>query len=85
MKVKELSNVCAKLVNFDIVDNKLHNISFVGGCSGNLKAVSILLEGMDVQTAINKLEGITCGSKSTSCTDQFSKVLIAELSKTEIA
>lgn len=85
MKAKELSGVCAKMVNFDIIDNKLHNVSFVGGCPGNLKAISLLLEGMDVHTAIEKLEGVTCGGKSTSCSDQFVRALKAELSANSIA
>jgi len=67
--------VCAKEISFNIENGKLHNLKFVGGCQGNLKAISILLEGMPVNEVIEKVKGITCGKKVTSCTDQLAKIL----------
>lgn len=67
--------VCSQLIDFDIEDNKLHNVSFFGGCDGNLKGIGKLVEGMDIKEAIDKLEGITCGGKSTSCPDQLAQAL----------
>lgn len=75
MKSYELNGVCSKIVNFDIIDNKIYNVSFIGGCAGNLKGISKLIEGMTVEEVILRLEGITCGGKSTSCPDQFSQIL----------
>mgnify|MGYP003296583255 CR=1 FL=1 len=62
-------------LNFEIVDGKVTNVSFVGGCSGNLQGISQLVEGMDVEDAIRRMEGIKCGFKSTSCPDQLAKGL----------
>lgn len=69
------SGVCSKEINFDILDNKITNVSFVGGCNGNLQGLSSLLEGLEVEDAIRRLEGISCGGKNTSCPDQFVKAL----------
>ena len=67
--------VCSKKIDFDIVDNKVTNVHFLGGCDGNLQGLSVLIEGMDINEAIKKLRGIHCGRKSTSCPDQLSKAL----------
>lgn len=67
--------VCSQLIDFDIIDNKVTNVKFVGGCNGNLQGISRLIEGMDVKEAISRIEGITCGFKSTSCPDQLAKAL----------
>ena len=67
--------VCSRLIHFDIVDNKVRNVSFVGGCSGNLQGISHLIEGMDVDEAISRIEGIRCGFKPTSCPDQLARAL----------
>lgn len=69
--------VCSQLINFDITDGKLTNVSFVGGCSGNLQGIGALVEGMEVNEAIRRLEGIRCGFKSTSCPDQLAQALKA--------
>lgn len=66
---------CAQTIEFDLRDNKVHNVSFAGGCNGNLKGIGVLVEGMDVHECIRKLEGIRCGFKSTSCPDQLAKAL----------
>ncbi|NMM63180.1 TIGR03905 family TSCPD domain-containing protein [Clostridium sp. P21] len=67
--------VCSSEINFDIIDNKVYNVCFTGGCNGNLKGLSSLIEGMDVKDAIKKLKGITCGGKDTSCPDQLAIAL----------
>ena len=67
--------VCSKKIEFDIVDGKLSNVKYTGGCDGNLKAVSKLVEGMEVEEVIKRCKGIKCGFKNTSCTDQLVKAL----------
>ena len=68
--------VCAKKINFELdEENKVHNVRFTGGCNGNLKAISKLVEGMDASKVIEILEGNICGYKNTSCADQFAKAL----------
>jgi uncharacterized protein (TIGR03905 family) len=67
--------VCSRLIHFDIIDHKVRNVSFVGGCSGNLQGISRLIEGMDVDEAISRIEGIRCGFKPTSCPDQLANAL----------
>ena len=74
MKYKT-SGVCSREINFEVVDGKLHNVSYVGGCNGNLQGIGRLVEGMDIDEAIKRLEGIRCGFKPTSCPDQLSKAL----------
>ncbi|MBQ9949084.1 MAG: TIGR03905 family TSCPD domain-containing protein [Oscillospiraceae bacterium] len=64
-------NTCAQLISFDINDNIISDISFSGGCNGNLKAISKLLEGATVEDIEEKLLGNTCGRRPTSCTDQL--------------
>lgn len=75
------SGVCSKEINFDVVDNKLRNVSFVRGCAGNLLGIGSLVENMDIDEAISRLKGIHCGVKDTSCPDQLAKAL--ELYKSE--
>ena len=62
---------CSRVITFDINDNIITNVEFVGGCPGNLKAISKLVEGMSSDEIINKLSGIKCGVKNTSCSDQL--------------
>lgn len=67
--------VCARTIDFSIEDGKVRNVRFNGGCNGNGKGVSALVDGMDVQEAIARMKGITCGMKSTSCPDQLAQAL----------
>lgn len=67
--------VCSQQIRFDITDNKVRNVSFRGGCNGNLQGISRLIDGMDVDEAIRRLDGIRCGFKQTSCPDQLAKAL----------
>lgn len=73
--------VCSKQINFDIVDGIVKNVSYVGGCSGNTKGVAALVEGMEVNDAISRLEGITCGPRPTSCPDQLAQALKQAIAK----
>lgn len=68
---------CSQMIYFDVEDNKVRNTQFIGGCNGNLKGISALVEGMSVEEAITRLEGIKCGMKSTSCPDQLAQALKA--------
>ena len=66
---------CSQRIFFDIEEGKVKNVQFVGGCNGNLKGISALVEGMNVEDVISRVEGIRCGMKSTSCPDQLAKAL----------
>ncbi len=70
------SGVCSMLIDFDIEDSgTLHNVSFSGGCDGNLKAIGRLVEGKDAAEIADLLRGNTCGFKKTSCADQLSQAI----------
>ena len=69
------NGVCSRLIHFDIVDNKVTNVEFIGGCAGNAQGVARLIEGMDVHEAIRRMEGIRCGARKTSCPDQLARAL----------
>lgn len=73
--------VCSQKIEFDLNDGCVTNLVFTGGCNGNLKAISILLDGCKAEDIINRLEGITCGRRPTSCSDQLTKALKAALNK----
>ena len=67
---------CARQINFEIDENgNLTNVSFVGGCNGNLKGIAALVEGKTAEEVIPLISGITCGFKSTSCPDQLAHAL----------
>ena len=67
--------VCSTLIEFDLEDNIVSNVSFKNGCPGNLKAISKLVDGMSVEEIESKLKGNTCGYRPTSCADQFAKAV----------
>lgn len=71
------TDTCSQRISFDIEGNVISNIEFYGGCNGNLKAVSKLVEGMTVEEIESKLRGITCGRRPTSCADQLAKAVRA--------
>ena len=74
--------VCASHIEFEVDDNKkVHNVRFIGGCSGNTQGVAGLVEGMDANEVISRLKGIKCGFKNTSCPDQLSIALEEVLNK----
>ena len=66
---------CSQMIYFDVQDNKLTDVKFVGGCNGNLKGIAKLVEGMDIDDVIARVEGVTCGMKKTSCPDQLAQAL----------
>ena len=66
---------CSVQIDFDIIDGKVHDVKFLGGCNGNLKAISKLVEGMSVNQIEEKLKGNTCGRRTTSCADQLAKAV----------
>lgn len=74
------TDTCSQTISFDIDGNKISNIEFYGGCNGNLKAVSKLVQGMTVEEIEDKLLGITCGRRPTSCADQLAKAVRAAYS-----
>lgn len=69
------SGTCSSVIELEIVDGKLRNVVFQGGCHGNLQGISRLVEGMSCEDAISKLEGIRCGYKTTSCPDQLARAI----------
>ena len=75
--------VCARGISFDIEDNIVKNVKFSGGCSGNTQGVSALAEGMDADELIERLAGIRCGFKNTSCPDQLAQALEAALNESK--
>ena len=70
---------CAKRITFELIDGKLHNVKFLGGCPGNLKAIGKLIEGQDAAAVAKLLAGTDCGGRGTSCSDQLSKAILANL------
>ena len=69
------TGTCSRKIDFDIIDGKLHSVSFEGGCNGNLKAISALVEGMETSQAVKILKGINCNNKGTSCGDQLARAI----------
>lgn len=69
------SGTCSRSITVEIEDGIITECSFFGGCSGNTQGVATLVKGMKVEDAINKLRGIRCGMRTTSCPDQLSKAL----------
>ena len=66
---------CSQRILFEIVDGKVCNVQFIGGCNGNLQGISKLVEGMDADDVIARIKGIHCGMKPTSCPDQLATAL----------
>lgn len=69
--------VCSQLIKIETEGNIIQDVRFTGGCNGNLQGISALLKGMTVENAIDRLSGIRCGFKDTSCPDQLSRALKA--------
>ena len=69
------NGVCSSTITLEIEGDIVKSVQFVGGCNGNLKGISSLAVGMKVDDVIERLEGIRCGFKSTSCPDQLAKAL----------
>ncbi len=73
--IYKTQGVCASQISFTLENNKVSNVRFEGGCNGNLKAISTLVDGCCVEQIEQKLKGNTCGYKSTSCADQLAIAL----------
>ena len=71
--------VCSVNITFDIEDGKIHNVKYVGGCDGNLKAVGKLVEGRDAKEVADILRGNDCRGRGTSCADQLAKAIDSAL------
>lgn len=69
------SGVCSREIHFDIVDGKLHNVSFDGGCPGNLAAIGKLVEGQDAKAVADLLKAMTAAAAAPSCADQLAKAI----------
>ena len=70
-------NTCSQVISLDLDGDVVHNVSFMGGCSGNLKAIALLIEGCTVEEIESKLSGVICGRRPTSCADQLAKAVRA--------
>lgn len=73
--VYKTKGTCSSMISFDLKDGKVYNVAFQGGCNGNLKGISSLVEGQDAKEIIARLEGTKCGFKPTSCPDQLAQAL----------
>ena len=73
--VYKTQGVCSREIYFDVEDHKVVKVRYIGGCSGNTQGVAALVEGMDVDEAIRRMEGIRCGRRPTSCPDQLARAL----------
>lgn len=67
--------VCSQLIKLELDNDIIKHVEFIGGCNGNLKGIASLVTGMKAQDAIERIEGITCGNKPTSCPDQLAHAL----------
>jgi uncharacterized protein (TIGR03905 family) len=74
-KTYKTSGTCSTQIDFDIENGKIYNVVYTGGCNGNLKGIAALVEGQDIKDVKEKLKGIKCGFKQTSCPDQLAKAL----------
>ncbi len=70
---------CSQMIEFEIEDGKLRNVQFYGGCHGNLQGICKLVDGMPVNEVLDKLRGIRCGYKDTSCPDQLCQAIVAAM------
>ena len=71
------SGTCSREIVFEIEEGKIRNLYFIGGCNGNLQGIGKLVEGMPVDEVIERVEGISCGGRPTSCPDQLAQALKA--------
>ena len=69
------SGTCSQMISFEVNNDIVTNVQFFGGCNGNLKGIGKLVEGMNIDEIITRLEGIQCGMKATSCPDQLAQAL----------
>lgn len=72
---KPSNEVCSKQISFEYENGIMHNLEFIGGCNGNLKAIGKLCEGMKLEDIVRILDGNLCGHRKTSCADQLAKAI----------
>lgn len=72
---------CSRMIHLEMDGDVIKSVEFVGGCDGNTKGIASLVKGMKAQDAIERMEGITCGFKSTSCPDQLAQALKIAIAK----
>lgn len=70
------TGVCCKMMHVAVQDGRILDAEFFGGCNGNLKGIKNLIKGMSIDEVIERLQGVTCGPKPTSCPDQLAKCLV---------
>jgi len=75
---------CSRQISFDLDGDIVKNVEFIGGCNGNLKAVAALVEGLSIEQIEERVKGIKCGFKSTSCSDQLAIAVRAAYDKENI-
>ena len=80
MKYKT-KGVCSSMIDIELKDGVIDSVAFTGGCNGNLQGIGKLVEGMDATMVIERLKGIHCGAKPTSCPDQLATALIEALNQ----
>ncbi|MDR0855128.1 MAG: TIGR03905 family TSCPD domain-containing protein [Christensenellaceae bacterium] len=80
----EPKGVCSREITFELEDGKIKDVSFAGGCNGNLQGIARLVEGLTPAEVIARLEGLRCGFKGTSCPDQLAIALKGALLKKEV-
>lgn len=73
--IYKTKGTCSSSIEIQVADGVIQSVRFTGGCNGNLQGISKLVQGMKVEDAIAKLEGIRCGMKETSCPDQLAQAL----------
>ena len=73
------SGTCSRYIEFEVEAGIVHNVAFTGGCNGNLKAIGKLVEGMKVEDVIERVQGVDCGGRGTSCGDQLARALTAAM------
>ncbi len=77
--IHQNKGVCSSAVEFEVNDGILRNVHFVGGCNGNTTGIGKLVEGMEIHDVIDRLQGVKCGMRATSCPDQLATALKAYL------
>ncbi len=77
------SGVCSSAIQFEVEDGILKNVHFVGGCNGNTTGIGKLVEGMEIHDVIDRLQGVRCGMRATSCPDQLATALKEYLQNAE--
>lgn len=79
--IYKTKGTCSTMIDVELKDGVIDSVQFTGGCNGNLQGISALVKGMKPEDAINRLKGIRCGFKSTSCPDQLAHALEEMITK----